>query len=102
MRPYRPARLAGLHGRTDDPVSHLLVNLPDAQLGLRNLLDLQSHEISTAGGRRVHRLTFLSGECLQIESDGRVVSVEGRHISYSSCERRPSETWLSDPARDKR
>jgi hypothetical protein len=97
MRPIRPERLAGLYRRAEEPSSHLLLNIPGTQLGVRNILDLYSHEIIQQGGRRVHRLTFNSGECLHIETDGRTVSVEGARINYASDARHPDETWLADP-----
>lgn len=102
MRPIRPARLAGLYRLAEEPTSHLLLNIPGTQLGVRNILDLHSHEIIQQGGQRIHRLTFNSGECLHIETDGRTVSVEGTRIDFGSDARHPDETWLADPAKSRR
>lgn len=101
MRTYRPQR-AGLYRPKDDNASHLTLNIASLQLGLSNLLDLQSHEIHTYEGRRIHRLTFNSGETLSIETDGRTVNVEGRLINFDSNDQPPYQTWLSDPAKTTR
>jgi hypothetical protein len=102
MRPIRPERLAGLYRQPEEPVSHLLLNIPGAQLGVRNILDLHSHEIIHRGGQRIHRLTFNNGECLHIETDGRTVSVEGARINFDSDAQYPEHTWLADPEKPSR
>lgn len=98
MRSTRPALRAGQYRQTEDSASHLTLNTAHLQLGLSNLLDLQSHEIHQHDGRRVHRLTFISGETLEIETDGRTVNVTGRHIDFEGNDRAPYQTWLADPA----
>ncbi|WPO99964.1 hypothetical protein SFA35_00785 [Pseudomonas sp. HR96] len=99
MRSTRTLHRAGLYRQADDSASHLTLNLAHLQLGLGNLLDLQSHEIQQHDGRRIHRLTFISGETLSIETDGRTIDVSGRHINFEGSDHPPFQTWLIDPAR---
>ncbi|MGV8916860.1 MAG: hypothetical protein ACOH2R_03495 [Pseudomonas sp.] len=76
----------------------LTINQPGAMVGLSNLLDLVSHEISQEQGKKVHRLTFKSGHTLYLKSDTHSVTVRGPRINFDSDNAYPSRTLLSDPA----
>ena len=79
-------------------ISCLTINQSGAMLGLSNLLDLVSHEISQEHGKHIHRLTFKSGQTLYIKADTRSVTVKGAHINFHSDTRHPLSTFLKDPA----
>ena len=102
MPSTRLPHIAGQYRRSEDTASTLTLNIAHLQLGLCNLLDLQSHEIHHHDGRRMHRLTFISGETLNIETDGHTVSVNGKHIDFQGSDLPPYNTWLSDPGRRRR
>jgi hypothetical protein len=85
---------AGEAGNT----SCLTINQPGSILGLRNLLDVVSHEISQEHNRHIHRITFKSGETLYIKADPQAVTIRGTRINYDSDNNYPSTTFLSDPA----
>lgn len=78
--------------------SCLTINQAGAILGLKNLLDVVSHEISQERGKHIHRLTFKSGETLYIKADAQAITVRGARINYDSDSHYPSATFLSDPA----
>jgi len=78
--------------------SCLTINEPRSVLGLSNLLDVVSHEISQESGNRIHRLTFKSGQTLFIKADPRAITVRGSRINFDSDAKFPSTTFLSDPA----
>lgn len=78
--------------------SCLTINQPGSILGLSNLLDLISHEISQENDKQIHRLTFKSGQTLYIKADSRAVTVRGARINFDSDTRFPSTNFLSDPA----
>lgn len=78
--------------------SCLTINHAGAILGLKNLLDVVSHEISQERDKHIHRLTFKSGETLYIKADARAVTVRGTRICYESDAHYPLTTVLSDPA----
>jgi hypothetical protein len=78
--------------------SCLTINQAGAILGLKNLLDVVSHEISQERDKHIHRLTFKSGEILHIKADPRTVTIRGARINYDNDTHYPSTTILSDPA----
>ncbi|MDB5993551.1 MAG: hypothetical protein JWP42_687 [Pseudomonas sp.] len=78
--------------------SCLTINQAGSILGLKNLLDVVSHEISQEHDKHIHRLTFKSGETLYIKADPRTVTIRGTRINYDSDANYPLTTFLSDPA----
>lgn len=93
---HPPLRQATL---CDQDPSCLTINIPDATLGLDNLLDLVHHEIIQDQQTHIHRLTFKSGKTLYIEAGQHWVTVRGAHINYRTAPDAPCATILSDPAR---
>jgi hypothetical protein len=78
--------------------SCLTINEPGSSLGLCNLLDVVSHEISQEGGKQIHRLTFKSGQTLYVKADPCAITIRGSRINFNSNSKFPSTTFLSDPA----
>jgi hypothetical protein len=77
----------------------LTINQAGSILGLRNLLDVISHDISQDHDKYIHRLTFKSGETLYIKADPRAVTIRGSRINFDSDDAQyPSTTFLGDPA----
>ena len=79
--------------------SCLTINQPGSPLGLSNLLDLISHEISREDNQQIHRLTFKSGQTLCIKADAQLTTVRGRRINFHADPTYPYTTFLEDPAR---
>ncbi|NWB95991.1 hypothetical protein HX882_08835 [Pseudomonas gingeri] len=79
--------------------SCLTINQAGSPLGLSNLLDLISHEISRENNQQIHRLTFKSGQTLCIKADSELVTVRGRRINFHADSTYPYTTFLEDPAR---
>ncbi|WP_338521988.1 hypothetical protein NUH87_17335 [Pseudomonas batumici] len=82
-----------------DTSSCLTINQPGSPLGLSNLLDLISHEISRENNQQIHRLTFKSGQTLCIKADPQWITVRGRRINFHADSTYPYTTFLEDPAR---
>ncbi|MEB0043484.1 hypothetical protein [Pseudomonas sp. MH10] len=81
-----------------ETTSCLTITEPGSFLGLSNLLDLVSHDISQDHDKHIHRLTFKSGETLFIKTDAHAVTVRGSRINFDSDGKFPSTTYLSDPS----
>ena len=79
--------------------SCLTINQAGSPLGLSNLLDLISHEISRENNQQIHRLTFKSGQTLCIKADSQLITVRGRRINFHADSAYPYTTFLEDPAR---
>lgn len=83
----------------DEANSCLTLNTANARLALANLLDLTGHEIHTEYGRKIHRLTFKSGEVVNIEAGPHHVTVRGTDVTGYDAIAPPSiTTFISDPA----
>lgn len=77
--------------------SCLSINTPYAQIGLMNLLDLVSHEITQESGGVLHTLAFRNGHRLKVFSDGTLVTVVGKRINFHPSEIYPFNTLLGEP-----
>ncbi|WP_248799050.1 hypothetical protein [Pseudomonas sp. MWU13-2105] len=86
-------------GPNAETSSCLTINQSGSPLGLGNLLDLISHEISRENNQQIHRLTFKSGQTLWIKADSQLITVRGRRINFHADPAYPYTTFLEDPAR---
>lgn len=88
--------------QTDEEAnSCLTLNTSSARLALANLLDLTAHEIHAEYGRQIHRLTFKSGEVVNIDVGLHHVTVRGTGVAGYDVVAPPSTTtFIGDPARN--
>ena len=84
----------------DEANSCLTLNTGNPRLALTILLDLTAHEIYTEYGRQMHRLTFKSGEVVNIEAGLHHVTVRGTGVAgYDAVAPPSTTTFIGDPAR---